>query len=301
MEKIGWEKKIRSYNNQLISWQPIHTVSFIRIGNYASTSKSQILNSLLSKSKHDHFFLHHSREDNNGCLLVDGMVEICWFCPGGRAEDRFENRIAFTNLHGNAEIHERQVRFLQEVSSVTVILLATSDFDIMNSSLLLEFWNSPKPLICLFENAENIMDKNYAHKVRIGIKNLNKIELADKITATLAELLKKSGSPYSLSNWANMASKYEFIIDEDQRDCQEAGKKANILMDILRKVKLSEIKGKLLPLQGGLWHDWCKKDKGLHQLQEKGKRALNNTRTKLRRKSSRYAVNSITKSLTLTT
>ena len=154
VEKIGWEKKIRSYNNQLISWQPIHTVSFIRIGKYASTSKSQILNSLLSKSKHDHFFLHHSREDSNRCLLVDGMVEICWFCSGGRAEDRFENCIAFANLHGNAEIHERQVSFLQEVSSVTVILLATSDFDIMNSSLLLEFWNSPKPLICLFENAE---------------------------------------------------------------------------------------------------------------------------------------------------
>ncbi|MXQ94229.1 hypothetical protein E5288_WYG007361 [Bos mutus] len=173
VEKIGWEKKIRSYNNQLISWQPIHTVSFIKIGNYASTSKSQILNSLLSKSKHDHFFLHHSREDNNRCLLVDGMVEICWFCP-----------------------------------------------------------------------------------------------------ATLAELLKKSGSPYSLSNWANMARKYEFIIDEDQRDCQEAGKKANILMDILRKVKLSEIKGKLLPLQGGLWRDWCKKDKELHQLQEKGNKSI---------------------------
>lgn len=28
VEKIGWEKKIRSYNNQLINWQPIHTVIF---------------------------------------------------------------------------------------------------------------------------------------------------------------------------------------------------------------------------------------------------------------------------------
>nr|XP_008542144.1 PREDICTED: interferon-induced very large GTPase 1-like [Equus przewalskii] len=274
VEKIGWEKKFRNYNNQLISWQPIHIISFIRVGNYVSTSKSQILNALLSKGKHDHFSSHHSREDNNRCLLIDGMVEICWFCPGGRAEDRFENCIAFTNLHGNAEIHERQVKFLQQVSSVTVILLSTSNFDKMTSSLLLEFWNSPKPLICLFENAENIMDENSAHKVRIGIKNLNKIELADKITATLTQLLKKSGSPYSLSDWANIARKYEFIIDEDQRGCQEAGKKADILMDILRKVKLPEIKEKLLPLQGGLWRDWCKKDKELHQLREKGNRSI---------------------------
>ncbi|XP_032977456.1 interferon-induced very large GTPase 1-like [Rhinolophus ferrumequinum] len=272
--KIGWEKKIKNYNNQLISSQPTHIVSFIRVGNYVSTSKSQILNSLLSKGKHDHFFHHHSREDNNRCLLIEGMVEICWFCPGGRAEDRFENCIAFTNLHGNAEIHEKQVRFLQEVSSITIILLSTSDFDKTNNSLLLKLWNSPKPLICLFENVENIMDEHSAHKVRIGIKNLNKIELADKITATITQLLKKSGSPYTLSNWADIARKYEFIIDEDQTNCQEARKKIDILMDILRKVKLSEIKEKLLPLQGGLWHDWCKKDKELHQLREKGNRSI---------------------------
>lgn len=45
-------------------------------------------------------------------------------------------------------------------------------------------------------------------------------------------------------------------------------------MDILRKVKLSEIKEKLLPLQGGLWHDWCKKDKKLYQMREKGNRSI---------------------------
>lgn len=274
VEQIGWEKKIKNYNNQLISWQPTHTVSFISFGNCVSTSKSQILNSLLSKGKHDHFFYYHPREDNNRCLLTEGMVEICWFFPGGRAEDRFESCIAFTNLHGNAEIHERQVRFLQEVSSVTVILLSTSAFDKMNNSLLLEFWNSPKPLICLFEDVENIMEENSVHKVRIGIKDLNKVELADKITATLSQLLKKSGSPHSLSDWANIARKYEFIIDENQGACQEAEKRTNILMHILRKVKLSEIKERLLPLQGSLWHDWCKKDKELHQLREKGNRSI---------------------------
>lgn len=113
------------------------------------------------------------------------------------------------------------------------------------------------------------MDENSAHEVRIGIKNLNKIELVDKITATLTQLLKKSGSPYSLSNWANIARKYEFIIDEDQRHCKEAEEKMDILMDILRKVKLSEIKEKLLPLHGDLWNNWCKKDKEIYQLREK--------------------------------
>lgn len=275
VEKIGWEKKIRNYDNQLICWQPIPIVSFIRVGNFVSTSKSQILNSLLSKGKHDNFFHHHSKKDSNICLLMGGVVEICWFCPGGRAEDRFENCIAFTSLHGNGEIHEKQVKFLLEVSSVTVLLLSTPDIEKMKSSILPEFFKSPKPLICLFENVENIVDEKYApHKVRIGIKNLNKVELADKITATLKELLKDSTSPCSLNNCANIARKYGFIIDEDQRDCQEAGKKTDNIMDLLGKVKLSQRKEKLLPLQGQLWHDWCKKDKEFYQVREKGNRSI---------------------------
>lgn len=56
-----------------------------------------------------------------------GMVEICWFCLDRRAEDRFENCIAFTSVHENAEIHEKQAKFLHEVSSVTVLLLSASE------------------------------------------------------------------------------------------------------------------------------------------------------------------------------
>ncbi|XP_040140773.2 interferon-induced very large GTPase 1-like [Ictidomys tridecemlineatus] len=275
VEKIGWEKKIRNYDNQLICWQPTPIVSFIRVGNSVSTSKSQILNSLLSKGKHDNFFHHHSKKDNNSCLLMEGVVEICWFCPSGRAEDRFENCIAFTSLHGNGEMHEKQVKFLLEVSSVTILLLSTSDIEKMKSSILPEFFKSLKPLICLFENVENIVDEKCdPHKVRIGIKNLNKVELADKITATLKKLLKNSTSPCSLNNCANIARKYEFIIDEDQRDCQEAGKKADIIIDLLGKVKLSQRKEELLPLQGQLWYDWCKKDKEFYQVRKKGNRSI---------------------------
>ncbi|VTJ84409.1 Hypothetical predicted protein [Marmota monax] len=275
VEKIGWEKKNRNYDNQLICWQPTPIVSFIRVGNSVSTSKSQILNSLLSKGKHDNFFHHHSKKDNNSCLLMEGVVEICWFCPSGRAEDRFENCIAFTSLHGNGEMHEKQVKFLLEVSSVTILLLSTSDIEKMKSSILPEFFKSLKPLICLFENVENIVDEKCdPHKVKIGIKNLNKVELADKITATLKKLLKDCTSPCSLNNCANIARKYEFIIDEDQRDCQEAGKKADIIMDLLGKVKLSQRKEKLLPLQGQLWYDWCKKDKEFYQMRKKGNRSI---------------------------
>jgi hypothetical protein len=105
----------------------------------------------------------------------------------------------------------------------------------MNSSILLEFWNSLKPLICLLENVENIIDEKYALLLLIGINNLNKIELVDKISATLTQLLKESRSPCSLSNCANIARKYELIIDEDQRDCQETEEEQTILLISLKR------------------------------------------------------------------
>ncbi|KAK7797299.1 hypothetical protein U0070_010635 [Myodes glareolus] len=209
--------------------------------------------------------------------LADLIISQMGKC--GRAEDRFENCIAFTNLHGNAELHEKQVKFLHEVSSVTVLLLSTSENTSgsakMITPLLREFWNSHKPLICLFENVENILDEKYPpHKVRIGIKDLNKVELADKITVTLTQLLKEFTPPCNLNNCANIARKYGFIIDEDQRHFQESGKKADSIIDLLRKVKLSQIKESLLPLQGQLWHEWCKKDKESYQLREKGNKNI---------------------------
>ncbi|KAM4845206.1 interferon-induced very large GTPase 1-like [Thomomys bottae] len=274
VEKIGWEKKIKNYDNQLISWQPTHVVSFIRVGNFVSVSKSQILNSILSKGKHDNFFHHHANTGKNSCLLTEGMVEISWFCPSGRTTDRFENCIAFTNLHGNAEMHEDQVKFLNEISSV-IVLLSTSDVKKMKSSILREFWDVCKPLICLLENVENIVDEKYdTHRVRIGIKNLNKIEIADKITTTLTQMLKESRSPCSLNSYANIARKYRFILDVDQTDCQEAGRKADSIMELFKKVQLSQIKENFLPLQGQLWHDWCKKDKEFYHLREKRNRSI---------------------------
>lgn len=63
-------------------------------------------------------------------------------------------------------------------------------------------------------------------------------------------------------------------------------------------MKLSEIKEKLLPLQRGLWHDWCKKDKELHQLREKRKRSIEKYKNEIEKEKQKTPVNDITKLLT---
>uniref|UniRef100_A0A8C5X7U1 VLIG-type G domain-containing protein n=1 Tax=Malurus cyaneus samueli TaxID=2593467 RepID=A0A8C5X7U1_9PASS len=52
-------------------------------------------------------------------------------------------------------------------------------------------------------------------------------------------------------------------------------------MDLQMKEKLSKIKSQLLPLQGRLWYQWCKKDKELTRLQEKGNKSIEHHRSQI--------------------
>lgn len=115
-----------NYNNQRMCHVSVPIVSFIRVGNGFSASKSQIMNYLLSERKHDVFFHWHCKGSSRDCLLMGGVVEVAWFCPGGEEPDRFNNCLTFTNLHGDAKEYQKQLVFFQEVSSIIVVLLSTS-------------------------------------------------------------------------------------------------------------------------------------------------------------------------------
>ncbi|XP_036745650.2 interferon-induced very large GTPase 1-like [Manis pentadactyla] len=268
------KKEKNNYKDQQMCRVSTPIVSFIRVGNGFSASKSQIMNCLLSKRKHDIFFHRHCRGSSQDYLLMGGVVEICWFCPGGEDEDRFGNCLTFTNLHGNAQEYKKQLNFLQEVSSLIVVLISTSDDNKENRKMVHDLCQSSKPLICLLDDKENTMANNSGQKVKIGIRNRNQAELTEELTTTIRHLLKLSDTALSLEDCAQIARKQGFLIDEDHRDCKEAKEKAEILMTLLGEMKISQMKEKLLPLQGQLWRLWCKKDKELYHLREKGNRSI---------------------------
>ncbi|XP_036603603.1 interferon-induced very large GTPase 1-like [Trichosurus vulpecula] len=274
VENSSGEDTVIDFNNQLISQAPIPIVSFIRVVNSASSSKSQILNSLLSKHKHDAFFHRHCRGSSKSCLLMGGMVEISWFCPRGRDEDRFERCVAFTNLRGDAKDYETQLRFLQEIASVTVVLVSYSDKSERTVQMVRDLWKSTKPLVYLFDDKDENSFNDTGQKVRIGIRNRNEAELMDELTSVINHLLKTSGPFLSLEDCAEVARRHGFLVDVDRKECQEAKGKAQALLALMKEMKLSEMKERLLPLQGELWHRWCKKDKELCHLREKGNRSL---------------------------
>ncbi|KAL1774129.1 Interferon-induced very large GTPase 1 [Sigmodon hispidus] len=249
-------------------------VSFIRIGNGLSASKSQIMNSLLNKRKHDVFFHRHCIGSSKHCFLMEGVVEICWFCPGGQSEDRFNKCVAFTNLHGDAKEHRQQLSFLQDVSSIIVILMSASENNKEDQNLVRHLWQSSKPLVCLIDDKEKFMTNKSGMRVKIGIRNRNEAELTEELMNTIRHLLEISGTALRIEDCSQMARKQGFMIDEDKRELKEAKEKAQANRNILKQYEVSEIKENLLPLQGQLWHHWCKKDKELYHLREKGNRSI---------------------------
>ncbi|XP_063278879.1 interferon-induced very large GTPase 1-like [Prinia subflava] len=282
VQKSGKQAGGKTYNNILIVQAQTPIVSFFRIGSSASSSKSQLLNALLSRRKHDTFFHRHCRGSTRERLLMEGVVEIAWYCPRGSPDDTFECCVAFCNLHGDARDHGAQLQFLQEISSVNVALVSNLEhIDSRGKKLLQDLWQSQRPLVCLLTEKENIAAGQASKNTTIGIKNRNEAELMEQLTKTIGNLLKGSNTRFSLDACMDKARQHGFVVDADQPACVTAKAKAKELVDLLKKEKLSEIKSQLLPLQGKLWYQWCKKDKELTRLQEKRNKSIEHHRSQI--------------------
>uniref|UniRef100_A0A8C3TXJ5 VLIG-type G domain-containing protein n=1 Tax=Catharus ustulatus TaxID=91951 RepID=A0A8C3TXJ5_CATUS len=117
--------------------------------------------------------------------------------------------------------------------------------------------------------------------IKIGIKNRNEAELMDQLIKMIRDLLEGSNPCFSLEACADKARQHGFVVDANQPACETAKAKAKELVDLLKKEKLSQIKSQLLPLQGKLWYQWCKKDKELTRLQEKGNKSIEHHRSQI--------------------
>ncbi|XP_051745704.1 interferon-induced very large GTPase 1-like [Ctenopharyngodon idella] len=119
--QINKSWKIKHTNNETISQtQPIYKAStpmvfFFRFGS-VSSSKSQLMNSLINE-KHNTFFHRNCPGSSRTRELMDGVVEIAWFCPSGKNADKFTDHVSFCNLHGDARGHEKQLQILTQMAS----------------------------------------------------------------------------------------------------------------------------------------------------------------------------------------
>ncbi|XP_050958895.1 interferon-induced very large GTPase 1 [Labeo rohita] len=247
--------------------QPIYKaetpmVFFFRFAS-VSSSKSQLMNSLINE-KHNTFFHRHCQGSSRTRVLMDGVVEIVWFCPSGKNEEKFTDCVAFCNLHGNAGDHEKQLHTLTEMASVNVVLLPQLDWNDRRIELE-NLYKDSKPLICLFTEDESTVIETQKGKYKIGLKDRNQSDVSEEPRRAINNCLSESSSTFRLED---ICKHSEIRVDEeDDDDCSRGIEAARRMMSLLENKDLTDIKVKFLPCQGKLWHQWCQKNKELHRPQ----------------------------------
>ncbi len=264
---MSW--KIRHIHNEIISQtQPIYRaqspmVFFFRFGS-VSSSKSQLMNSLINE-RHNTFFHRHCPGSSRTRELMDGVVEIAWFCPSGRDTDQFTECVAFCNLHGDAGDHKKQLQILTEMASVNVVLLPRLDRNDRNAEKIQKQYKDIKPLICLVNEDESTVTEIKKGKFKIGLKDRNQSDVSEELRRAINYCLSDSSHTFRLED---MCKHSDIRVDEendDEEDCRRGRAASQQMMTLMEKKDLTEIKESFLPHQGKLWHQWSQKNKELHR------------------------------------
>nr|XP_017210385.1 interferon-induced very large GTPase 1-like [Danio rerio] len=267
--QINKSWKIRNTNNETISQtQPIYKaqtpmVFFFRFDS-VSSSKSQLMNSLIN-DKHNTFFHRNCPGSSRSRVLMDGVVEIAWFCPSGRNTDTFTDCVAFCNLHGDAGDHEKQWKILTEMASVNVVLLQQLQKNKRSTDMIQSLYKNKKPLIFLFTEDESVVTEMKKGKYKIGLKDRNQSEISEELRGVISDCLSESSSTVRL---VDVSKHSDMRVDEEvNKYCKKGRAAAQQMISLLEEKKLTEIKESFLPHQGKLWHQWSQKNKELHRPQ----------------------------------
>ncbi|CAM4329061.1 unnamed protein product [Leuciscus chuanchicus] len=267
--QINKSWKRRNSNNEIISQiQSVYKtetqmVFFFRFGS-VSSSKSHLMNSLINE-KHNTFFHRNCPGSSRTRVLMDGVVEIAWFCPSGKNTDKFTDCVAFCNLHGDAREHEKQLEILTEMASVNVVLLPGLDCNDRSAATIQNLYLNRKPLIFIFTEDESMGTEMKKGKFKIGLKDRNQSDVSEELRRALNYCLSESSSTFRLED----VSKHSDIRvdEEDDEDCRRGREAAQQMMSLLKDEDLTQIKESFLPHQGKLWHQWSQKNKELHRPQ----------------------------------
>ena len=251
-------------------------VSFMRIG-YSQSSKSEILNAVIGGESKVFFYRRECEGGDCERNFVDGLVEMCCYFPSGKESDPFTNPITFLNLRGDVQQYPKQVMFLQKICFISVVLVSEASINECTIKVLQSLAESLGGIVLLITDEKKANKDSGTRKLNLLHQALpksktSKVKLKSKNTATLAEeiqevLVKKLNSAKSedfksVADCYLIARETGICVDEDKKSSKIGKQYAETVMDKVQSVHFSELKDKMLPLQGpSLWHQWAKHDK----------------------------------------
>ncbi|XP_056599416.1 interferon-induced very large GTPase 1-like [Triplophysa dalaica] len=238
-------------------------VAFFRFGS-VSSSKSQLINSLINE-KHNTFFHRNCPGSSRTRTLIDGVVEIAWYCPSGDETDTFPQCVAFCNLHGDGGDNEKQLDIITQMSSVNVVILPQITKNDKSMTKIEKLYQGSKPLICLLTENDYTLKEAIQGKHRIGLRDRNQSTVFEELRKAINKGFSSLESS-SLFKLEDVAKHINITVDEKtDEDCRSGKDAAQKMMSLLESKDLTEIKESLLPCQGQLWHQWCQMNKELHR------------------------------------
>jgi hypothetical protein len=277
----------KEYELPLINFgMPI--VSFVRFGRYQphGTSKSKMLNDVISDSQHNHFFHRDCPGGQIDLQTGKGLVDICWYLPSGKHTDMFQRPIAFLNLHGDAQLSEHvdQMRFLSHISSMCFALINEKELSLNAETIeiLNRFLSSPGGLTVLkdVDKTPKVLKQELstkAHVVKLFDKN------ADSRKVAIRKRIKMKLTPEQRFETIygacvkHISKENNIHIDEDSELCSQGYQLANSVMQIVNEFddKQSKLKEVMLPLQGkSMWQVWAEKDKEASRQIQRGNQKI---------------------------
>ncbi|XP_049925919.1 interferon-induced very large GTPase 1-like isoform X3 [Epinephelus moara] len=236
-------------------------VSFLRLGSL-SLSKSQLINTLIN-DRHSTFFHRNCPGSTKSRHLMDGVAEIAWYCPAGKPNDAFTDCIAFCNLHGDAQLIEKQRDIMTEKSSINVVLVPTLGKGDKGSAVMSVLLKSPTPLICLTADSECDAVEKIKGKYIMGLRDRSQSDVSEELKKIIGRILSGQHASFRLETMAEVS---EIRVDEDDNVCQKGKSAAMKIVNLLQGMDVSKIKDTFLPCQGQLWHKWCRINKELYHL-----------------------------------
>ena len=249
-------------------------ITFMRFGERQprGSSKSRILNEVISDSHYDHFFHRDCEGGHSDLLLGDGLVDVCWYLPAGKSKDVFKDAVTFLNLHGDARHYPQQTTFLSHASSMCFILITTKGlkFDSQTMDILKTFSATPGGIV-LLNDTEQTPQQFQSELKPDSIKLLTKNAAAIKkaIRRKIDKKLRPVEKFKPIEDLTNPAHETKIYVDEDETCFKKGFQKANAILELL--LNHDNSKRKMMPLQGKeLWQDWASRDKEEHRQLNRG-------------------------------
>ena len=270
---------------------PMPVVSVIRFGSpqKSGPSKSKILNDIISSDNCDRYFHRNCPGGHYKSVLVDGLVDMCWYLPAGKSADLFPDAITFLNLHGDARDHPHQAEFISQISSMCLVMLHENDieFGTSNMAILSKLYSSPGGLTFLngVGKSHPTLRTSYPKAFWVNLTTKTDSQAKDMIQKRIKSRLETMKEFKSLEHMCN-GPQNKFTIDQNSQVCKQGRKYANELFFMITNYKSDKkatVKEAMLPLQGEkLWKAWALEDKELHRQISIGSETVNQYTEKIK-------------------